>query len=117
MHTGGRVETARIPYCPAVPVERRYPAEKVVQYDPGWPEQYRALSHSLRCGLPGGWAIEHVGSTSVPGLPAKPVIDLALRAPEDSAVRDWNSIFPSLGWTAPYPVGAHVAVLLLQDGV
>ena len=47
--------------------------------DPAWPERYGALAARVRAAL--GWrvlALEHVGSTSVPGLAAKPVIDIDL---------------------------------------
>lgn len=51
----------------------------VVDYDPAWPDAFE----TLRAGI---WpavadvavGLEHVGSTSVPGLPAKPVIDMDL---------------------------------------
>jgi len=48
-------------------------------YDPTWPERYAVQAARLR-ELLGHRVIrvEHVGSTSVPGLPAKPVIDIAL---------------------------------------
>ncbi len=47
--------------------------------DPAWPAWYGALAGRVRSAL--GWrvlALEHVGSTSVPGLAAKPVIDIDL---------------------------------------
>jgi GrpB-like predicted nucleotidyltransferase (UPF0157 family) len=47
--------------------------------DPAWPAQYAALADRIRGAL--GWRalhLEHVGSTSVPGLAAKPVIDIDL---------------------------------------
>jgi GrpB-like predicted nucleotidyltransferase (UPF0157 family) len=49
----------------------------VTEYDPTWPEQFRQLARRASDAL--GeivLGIEHVGSTSVPGLAAKPVIDL-----------------------------------------
>jgi GrpB-like predicted nucleotidyltransferase (UPF0157 family) len=47
--------------------------------DPLWPQQFVHEAEALRAVL-GARAIriEHVGSTSVPGLPAKPIIDMAL---------------------------------------
>ena len=46
-------------------------------YDPAWPVRFAELGHELRAGL-GEVAlrIDHVGSTSVPGLAAKPIIDI-----------------------------------------
>lgn len=51
---------------------------EVVPYDPGWVEDFAAVEAALRSALAGVplLAVGHVGSTSVPGLPAKPVIDV-----------------------------------------
>ncbi|MCA1713112.1 MAG: GrpB family protein [Actinobacteria bacterium] len=51
----------------------------VVEYDPQWPQRYddwraRLIDHLGQAVL----RIEHVGSTSVPGLPAKPIIDIQI---------------------------------------
>ncbi len=49
----------------------------VVDYDPRWPELFDALRAPIwRAVSDLALAIEHVGSTSVPGLAAKPVIDM-----------------------------------------
>ena len=50
----------------------------VVDYDPRWPELFeRERSHLLSC-LPSDVVkrIEHFGSTAVPGIPAKPIVDM-----------------------------------------
>jgi GrpB-like predicted nucleotidyltransferase (UPF0157 family) len=51
----------------------------LVEYDPGWPVQFAREAARIRESL-GTRAIriEHVGSTSVPGLVAKPIIDILL---------------------------------------
>ena len=53
-------------------------AIQVVPYDPAWPARFREIRRALGSALEGVpvVAIEHVGSTSVPGLAAKPVIDV-----------------------------------------
>ncbi|MGI3450974.1 GrpB family protein [Citrobacter arsenatis] len=49
----------------------------VVAYDPSWPEIYSALESKIKNELgPNLLKIDHVGSTAVPGLAAKPVIDI-----------------------------------------
>ncbi len=49
----------------------------VVDYDPKWPELFQALTAPLRKVFAQvAVSIEHVGSTAVPGLAAKPVIDI-----------------------------------------
>ncbi len=46
-------------------------------YDPRWPERYAAEVRVLRTALGADLrATEHVGSTAIPGMPAKPVIDI-----------------------------------------
>jgi GrpB-like predicted nucleotidyltransferase (UPF0157 family) len=51
----------------------------IAEYDPAWPARYAAEAERAR-GVLGERVLrlEHVGSTSVPGLPAKPVIDMLL---------------------------------------
>jgi GrpB-like predicted nucleotidyltransferase (UPF0157 family)/L-amino acid N-acyltransferase YncA len=57
----------------------------LVDYDPAWPERYAREAARIRDALGlKARRIEHVGSTSVPGLIAKPLIDIVL-AVEDSA--------------------------------
>jgi GrpB-like predicted nucleotidyltransferase (UPF0157 family) len=49
----------------------------IVDYDPSWPATFQRLRDRLAATLgPLAVAIEHVGSTAVPGLAAKPIIDL-----------------------------------------
>lgn len=49
----------------------------MVDYDPEWPVRFRELHDRIAAALgPLALAIEHVGSTSVPNLCAKPIIDL-----------------------------------------
>ena len=51
----------------------------VVPYDTDWPEQFRrerSLLHDVFRDIP--IVVEHVGSTAVPGLASKPIIDLLL---------------------------------------
>jgi GrpB-like predicted nucleotidyltransferase (UPF0157 family) len=52
---------------------------QVVDYDPDWPRLYRREEDRIRTILGDRvLRIEHIGSTSVPDLPAKPIIDIAL---------------------------------------
>jgi len=46
-------------------------------YDPLWPSRFATERQRLASLLPDAFVeIEHIGSTAVPGMPAKPVIDL-----------------------------------------
>ena len=51
----------------------------VVEYDPNWPKQFALEASKIRAALgEGALLLEHVGSTSVPGLAAKPILDILL---------------------------------------
>ena len=97
--------------------EKAYPPEKLAPYDPGWVERYRALARDLDRSLGPGWTIEHVGSTSVPGLLSKPVIDVAMRVPDGSRLELWVGVFHDLAWCGPMPTGDHQAFFLHDRGV
>ena len=60
----------------------------IADYNPGWPARYTAEKRRIIRAI-GPWAveIEHVGSTSVPGLGAKPIIDIlvGIRSLHDAA--------------------------------
>lgn len=56
---------------------------RIVEYDPGWPEAFLEMREGIlgRLGGSGTRRIEHIGSTAVPGLPAKPIIDVLVEIP------------------------------------
>jgi GrpB-like predicted nucleotidyltransferase (UPF0157 family) len=74
---------------PPLPSNARFlPVNPVIihDYDPTWPERFATLCARIAALLQDmASAIEHVGSTAVPGLAAKPIIDIdvLLRAPTD----------------------------------
>jgi GrpB-like predicted nucleotidyltransferase (UPF0157 family) len=52
-------------------------------YDPAWPQLYQREAARIRSVLGDRVVrLEHVGSTSVPGLAAKPIVDLVLEVPD-----------------------------------
>lgn len=62
---------------------------EIADYDPAWPERFEAEAARIRRALRGvAVRIEHVGSTAVPGLAAKPTIDIQISvhsfAPEEA---------------------------------
>jgi len=66
----------------------------LVEYDPSWPELFEREANRVRSALGGNaLRVEHAGSTSVPGLCAKPIIDMLLVV-ADSA--DESSYVPAL---------------------
>jgi GrpB-like predicted nucleotidyltransferase (UPF0157 family) len=87
----------------------KYPDQRLVGYDPAWPQEYFDLERSLTAALGTDWAMEHVGSTSVPGMCAKPVIDVALRLPEQWDYLRATNALTRVAWSAPIIVGDHHA--------
>ena len=67
------------------PLQPLTAAINVADYDPEWPSWFDREARRIRSTL-GDCVIriEHVGSTSVPGLPAKPIIDIALEVPDST---------------------------------
>ncbi|WP_158248795.1 GrpB family protein [Chromobacterium sinusclupearum] len=69
---------------------------QIAPYHPGWPQCFEQTAATILVAL-GELAdqaiIEHIGSTAVPGLPAKPVIDIMLGLPRLS---DLEPYFPAL---------------------
>lgn len=60
-------------------------ATKIVieDYNPAWPDWFAWDRASIVSALgPVALSVEHAGSTSVPGLPAKPIIDILLQVPD-----------------------------------
>jgi len=57
----------------------------LVEYDPDWPRLYAHEDARIRAAL-GDTAVqvEHAGSTSIPGIAAKPVIDIVLVVPDSA---------------------------------
>lgn len=57
----------------------------LAEYDPEWPALFTREASRIRTILgPGAVLVEHIGSTSVPGLAAKPVIDIVLAVPDSA---------------------------------
>ncbi len=72
-------------------VRPRQPAPvEVVPYDPAWPEVYEEV-RALVVGALGHrvLSIEHIGSTAVPGLAAKPYIDVDLTVADSADEAAW----------------------------
>lgn len=56
------------------------------EYDPAWPTMFSREAARIRSVLgTTATSVEHVGSTSVPGLAAKPIIDIVLAVPDSAS--------------------------------
>lgn len=69
----------------------------VVDYDSAWPELFETFAGPLRRAT--GARVEHIGSTSVPGIAAKPVIDIDVVVPSPGAVQHAIEQLRALGYT------------------
>lgn len=78
---------------------------EVLPYDPNWPLIYRAEVAQISPILGANLAVaHHIGSTAVPGLAAKPTIDILLVVRELQALDACNTALAALGYQ---PKGEH----------
>jgi GrpB-like predicted nucleotidyltransferase (UPF0157 family) len=72
---------------------------EIVPYDAAWPGLFRQLATSLRSAL-GDRArrIDHIGSTAVPHLDAKPIIDVQISVADLEPVDDYRYALTDLGF-------------------
>jgi GrpB-like predicted nucleotidyltransferase (UPF0157 family) len=63
---------------------------RLVEYDDRWPALFEAERTRIfrHCGLL-PLRVEHVGGTSIPGMRAKPVVDIAVGMPHTHAIQDY----------------------------
>lgn len=72
---------------------------EVVPHDPSWSQAYRVESQSIHGALGGNVKeIHHIGSTAIPGMHAKPIIDLMVEVVDLSGVDQSNSRMEALGY-------------------
>ena len=62
----------------------------ITRYDAAWPRRFQEEKEHLRSCLPGDLVrrIEHFGSTAVPGLAAKPIVDMLVEVTDLRATRE-----------------------------
>ena len=75
----------------------------VTHPDPCWPEQFEAIKAQLAGDLADGGVtflnIEHIGSTAIPDLPAKPIIDVLITVPpSDFTAATLEKFSEALAW-------------------
>lgn len=79
----------------------------LVPYDPGWPERYAALRAVIVDEVGADvLGVDHIGSTSIPGLASKDVIDIQVTVAALSQVDEW-----------PHEIGSFVRRDNLSDHV
>jgi GrpB-like predicted nucleotidyltransferase (UPF0157 family) len=72
----------------------------MADYDPAWPDLFQREADRIRAVLgPKALRIEHAGSTSVPGLTAKPIIDIVLAVTDAAAEDSWLPAMEAAGYS------------------
>ena len=72
---------------------------RIVPYDVRWPDHFASEASRLRAAMGSlSLRIEHVGSTSVPGLAAKPVIDIQISVATLDSLGVYVTPLASLGY-------------------
>lgn len=66
--------------------------------DQRWPDVFNRVSNELANALGRSACIEHVGSTAVPGLAAKPIIDVLVGLPDNASLQDAIKVLAQLGF-------------------
>lgn len=79
--------------------QRPAAANTVVHYDPGWPELFERLRERIwRAVEDVALGVEHVGSTAVPGLAAKPVVDAVVIVRHPHQLRALVDLLARIGY-------------------
>ncbi len=74
-------------------------------YDPCWADEFETEAARLREGLGSdALRVDHVGSTAVPGLAAKPVVDIQVSVPALTPLKPYIVPLVAIGYThVPHP--------------
>src|SRR6266704_3043268 len=71
----------------------------LVEYDPSWPVLFIRENKRIKSALGAkAISIEHVGSTSVPGLPAKPIVDILLVVDSSADEKSYLPVLEAAGY-------------------
>jgi len=90
----------------------------LVDHDPSWVDQYAVHEACVRGALGDlAVAVEHIGSTSVPGLAAKPIIDVLVTVPDITAEEDYLEPLIACGYVLRVREPGHRLVRTEQRDV
>ncbi|MFL4471322.1 GrpB family protein [Tateyamaria armeniaca] len=76
----------------------------LVAYDDTWPEQADTEARRWHAHVGGIVTVHHIGSTAIPGLPAKPIIDLIPVFEDEAAADAARATVEAMGfeWMGPF---------------
>ncbi|MGF6822720.1 GrpB-like predicted nucleotidyltransferase (UPF0157 family) [Microbacterium sp. ZKA21] len=89
----------------------------LVDHDPEWPRMFREIAAELRSLGDADWEIEHIGSTAIPGLKAKPIIDVAVRLVDADGLDVHLVRLEEAGWRIGSGVRTHPVLVFEPDGI
>jgi dephospho-CoA kinase len=98
------------PYEENLRLRRVAPHDGIVRIaapDTSWPVQAARVMDRIRHALGDRAVVEHIGSTAVPGLPAKNIIDLQLAVPSPAVADEWADALARIGLPARGPGTAY----------
>jgi GrpB-like predicted nucleotidyltransferase (UPF0157 family) len=88
---------------------------EVVDWSPDWPMKFRASARRIRDAMgPQALRVDHIGSTSVTGLAAKPVIDIQISVANLEPVEDLAAPMARNGWVL-VPENPHLTKLYFRE--
>ncbi len=72
---------------------------EIVEYTDDWIREFNEIGDALRIALGAqGLRIDHIGSTSIPGLAAKPIIDVQVSVSALEPMQDYQAAIESIGY-------------------
>lgn len=89
----------------------------LVAYDSNWMQRFETIAAELREFGDAGWTIEHIGSTAIPGMRAKPIIDVAVRIADDAEFERHRPALENIGWRVGSRVRSHRVMVFEQGGI
>jgi GrpB-like predicted nucleotidyltransferase (UPF0157 family) len=70
---------------------------RLQDYNPEWSKEFEREVARIQSALPAG-PFEHIGSTAIPGMPSKPIIDFMLGVPDLGVVSSFEIPLKALGY-------------------
>jgi len=89
----------------------------LVTYDPDWADQFASIASEIHRLTDGDLLIEHIGSTAIPGMRAKPVIDLAIRIRDLDDFEARCRLLEAAGWRRGSAVRTHPVMIREVGGI
>ena len=91
-------------------------ASILVPYDQQWPVLFEAIAVEMREIGDALWEIEHIGSTAVPGMRAKPIVDVAVRVTDEAEFERHAPQLVRAGWRVGSRVRTHPVMVFEEHG-